>query len=232
MSSMIAEPPKSKRPDVFHPAEYNLAELRFLKDAVGKPPAVVFAESLPQGVDAVSVQKLIQKVYEREELSKHRGTPWAGVGAVKAAITTFLEQYEQDLRDYRRGAPRFKSMYQWDARGRPHRAGIGADGRRVQTYIDLDGTRRSLSVDLSESGGPETFKPAWVQPEVPLPDDFEHDEENGVWICPLCKKSETYNVHSQQAKNMARVRLLKHLKQEKEKEPELHRQFYRHISGG
>jgi hypothetical protein len=232
MSSMIAEPPKYKSRAVFHPAEYNLAELRFLKDSVGKPPAVVFSEALPQGVDAVSVQKVIQTIYEREELSKHRGIPWAGVGAVRDAITTFLEQYAQDLVDHRRGAPRFKSLHQWDARGGHHRAGIGADGKRVQTYIDFDGSRKSFAVDLSEAGGPEAFKPAWLQPEEPLPDGFELDEENGVMICPLCRKSESYNVHSQQSKNMARVRLLKHLKQEREKDPERHRQFYRHVSGG
>lgn len=215
---------------VFDPAAYSLEELKFSRDRLGLPPAVALKDEIPTGVSANTVAGLLRAVYELEELRKHRGESWVGVEALQSSIDTFLREYQKWQGMHKRGAPRLPTMYAWDARGRPHKSGVGADSGQVRTWIDSEGKRHPLAVELKGIKD-EEFVADWVKPQEPLPTDLIEDMENGNVACPVCKYSQVFKPDSPASYRMAKARISKHMKSSGVKDPIRHREAYTFIFG-
>lgn len=243
--------------DVFNPVKYSLEENEFLLKHLGEPYSVAAKSFNPQinpnparnkegtvidrnptiypdGVIPASVKPIIDRVYELIDLEK-RGEQWVGVGKVKERIQVYLDQQKRWMSDKKRfpRAPRFPSMSSFDAKGKPHRGGPGADSGVVSTYFDAKGNRHPFELDLignRETGG---WTPEWAE-KVPeerevIPESatrgLTHDVGNHRLECPICKHTESYKVDSASSYNAARGRISKHLRNET-KEQELHRELY------
>lgn len=215
---------------VFDPAVYSLEELKFSRDRLGLPPAVALKDEIPTGVSARTVSELLRAVYELEELRKHRGESWVGVEALQSSIDTFLREYQKWQGMHKRGAPRFPTMHAWDARGRPHKYGVGADGSQVRTWIDSEGQRHAFAVELKGIKD-EEFIADWVKPQEPLPTDLVEDMDNGTVACPLCGYSQSFKSESPASYRMAKARIGKHMKSSGVKDQIRHRELYTYIFG-
>tara|TARA_R100000306_G_C4355415_1_gene132450 strand:- start:260 stop:904 length:645 start_codon:yes stop_codon:yes gene_type:complete len=201
--------------DVFDPVRYSLEENKFFLQHLGESPVVALQDTLPKGVNPVTVREVLGALYELDELQKHRGNTWVGQEAISTSINTYLTEWQKwkELSD--RGAPRFPTMHAWDGKGRPHRGGVGSDASQVTTYLMKNGERGTLAVPL-QHGTAEAFVADWVQTEDPLPDALVHDAEKGFLQCPLDSWSTNYNPESRQAYNMARARMSRHCKSSKD----------------
>src|SRR3989337_2609339 len=104
----------------FVPARYALGEWAWLKDKLGKPPAVVFADPLPPRVNPNAVKPLIESIYSLMQLQEHRGENWVGITALRELIDRYLGEYAKWQEYHKRGAPRFPTLFMWDASGKPH----------------------------------------------------------------------------------------------------------------
>jgi hypothetical protein len=215
---------------VFDPVLYSLQELQFARDRLGTPPAVALRDPLPAGVSVPTVTRLLRAVYELEELRTHSGVAWVGVPQVQAVIDAYLREHQKWQDMHRRGAPKFPTMYAWDARGRPHKYGVGSDSGQVRTWIDADGARHKFALDLKPADH-EPFVADWVKPQEPLPTELIEDLAQGVVTCPLCGYSQSFNSESAASHRMARARIGKHCKSSGVKDPYRHRQFYTHVFG-
>src|SRR4029079_1677278 len=80
---------------------------------------------------------------------------------MKAAIRVWLEQNKKWKFDHetKRNAPRWPSMYSYDAKGKPHRGGPGSDNGRVRTYFGPAGERIPFAIDLIPD-----YSAKWVSP--------------------------------------------------------------------
>lgn len=239
--------------DRFEPAMYSLEAHQFILDHAGEPPEIAFKDGFQQTViphpDPKAPARVVEYVVGRGTLAKADIYPiidklyrylqqekfdpefrWVGLEKVKEASTRFLAEMAKWGRGQRRGGPAFPGQYAWDKQGRGHRYGIGSDaGGPVHTYFDAKGQRLPLGVELLPSE--EEYTPDWIKPqEVADFQDLIDDEENGVVSCPICKFSQTYQVGSQQRRNIAKARIGKHLLSAK-KEPESHKQLYSYIFG-
>jgi len=201
--------------DTFDPVKYSLAENKFFLKHMGESPVVALQESLPKGVNPVTVQEVLGEVYEREELLKHRGNSWVGQAAIVTTIQTYLREWQKWGEMAKRGAPRFPTMHAWDGKGRPHRGGVGSDSKQVTTYMDSTGKRIPFRIELQPQSL-QDFTPTWVPDEEPLPTELVHDEEKGFLQCPVDGWSTNYNPDSRSAFNLARARMARHCKTSKD----------------
>jgi hypothetical protein len=201
--------------EVFDPVKYSLEENKFFLGHLGESPVVALQDALPQGVAPAAVREVIGAVYELEELQKHRGTAWVGTASVTTAIETYLREMQKWDRLSKEGAPRFPTMHAWDGKGRPHRGGVGSDAGQVTTYLDEDGARQRLALNLK--GSPTAaFHPDWVKPEAPLPDAYDIDEDQGIISCPVDGWSTMFKPESRSSFNVARARMARHCKASKD----------------
>jgi len=201
--------------DIFDPVKYSIAENKFFLTHMGESPVVALHDSVPKGVNPVTVQEVLGAIYELEELQKHRGSPWVGQAAIVSTIKTYLTEWNKWGEMSKRGAPRFPTMHAWDGKGRPHRGGIGSDSHQVTTWIDSHGKRHPFRVPLQQTT-PQDFKADWVQEDAPLPDELVHDPAKGFLQCPVDGWSTNYNPESRSAYNVARARVARHCKASKD----------------
>lgn len=201
--------------DTFRPPRYSLEENRFFLQHLGDPPVSVLRSKLPDGVSAAAVTDVLGRVYELEEIKKHRGTEWVGTQAVSTAINTYLHE-EHKWRDMsKRGAPRFPTMHAWDGKGRPHRGGIGSDSGEINTYIDSEGNRKKFALELVDVGVQEFVAP-WTKEQEPIPDSVVEDWEKGRLECPVDGWTTSFKIESKQSYNLARARIAKHCRSSKD----------------
>jgi hypothetical protein len=202
----------------FDPVAYSDFENEFLMTALGKPTVVALRER-PATVNVNAVRPILERVNELMELEKHDGLPWCGLEALRNAITTWQKQnakWKYDFQRTRGRAPRWPSMWAWDAKGRGHRGGPGSDSDRVRTYFGPAGERIPFAVDLQ----PEQISP-WSAPST-----IEEATTGGMFIdkdtnrieCRvktengLCGHTESYKAGSRSSYNAARARFSKHLR--------------------
>lgn len=218
--------------DTFDPVLLSLPENEFVREHVGKPPAVVSRIPMPQGVNPKAVMPVIDQVYALEEVRKHDKVAWTGIERIKQQITLYLEQSAAWASMRARNVnnkswPTYPSMAAWDAKGRPTVGATGSDAGRVRTYFDDKGDRRPFAVSLHDAET-EAFLPPWIK-TTPIYDALIVDDAAGFLRCPICQHTETYDNNSQSARNLANGRMAKHLVSAKanvESHRELHTKAY------
>lgn len=218
----------TSNPDVFNPVQYSLEECAFLLENLGKP-TVVALQNVPKEVIVKAVRPIIERVNELEELKKHTKRSWVGVEAIKARIQIYLDNQAKWVADKKRfpKAPRFPTMFSYDAKNKPHRGGPGSDSGQVRTFFDANGQRHEFALDLLENKETGGWAPEWANEaaEVINTKGITEDTANHRLECPVCKHTETYNSESRSSYNAARGRISKHLRNET-KDAELHREVY------
>jgi len=214
----------------FDPVLCSNADCDFLLLHLGEPAVVALRHLQPPATRA-TVQPILERVNELQALEKADGTEWCGVDAMKAAIRVWLEQNKKWKFDHetKRNAPRWPSMYSYDAKGKPHRGGPGSDNGRVRTYFGKAGERIPFAIDLIPD-----YSASWVSPgatEAPMDrllklDDQAHRIECRVPVGDgICGHTETYKAESRQSYNAARMRMSKHLRKATEN-ADLHREVH------
>lgn len=238
--------------DRFEPAMYSLEAHQFLLEHAGEPPEIAFRDGFQQvtipsadpkaphrvveyvrgkgTLARADIYPIIDKLYRYDQQAKFDAAfKWIGVDKVKETCQVFLAEMSKWERGRSRGGPAFPSSFAWDKQGRGHRYGIGSDAGIVHTYFDEKGQRHPLGLDLLPSE--DAYTPDWIKPQEAADfQDLLDDEENGVVSCPICKFSQTYQVGSQQRRNIAKSRMAKHLLSAK-KEPEAHKQLHSYVFG-
>lgn len=208
----------------FDPVLYSREECDFLLANLGKPTSVALRELKPP-VNPKAMRDILDKVNELEDLRKHSSVNWVGVEALKAAIRKWIEVDTKDENEYNRTrgrAPRHPSMYSYDVKGKPHRAGIGSDNKRPRTYFDEHGNRYPFAVDLQ----PE-FEAPWVSPgftETPLTKALEVNKEANRIEC-FCGHTESFNPDKRSSWAAARARMSRHMRKAADRVEE-HREGY------
>lgn len=201
--------------NVFDPAKLSFADCDFLLAHAGEAPIVALRD-LPPAANRVTVTQWLERFYELNELQKaSNGTAdWVGAEAVKKAISNYLEQRRKWTEDHNRyGAPKFPSMYAFDARGNAHYSGPGSDSGSVKTYFDATGKRIAFAVNLF---GDRTaaWKPEWVKTQPATVMQLKEVAEENCWKCgvPGCGHTEVYKPDSRASRSVARARMSKHLR--------------------
>lgn len=241
--------------DTFDPTRYSLEECQFLLDNLGKPPVVSLRQiqperladparnpttgkvidknpvHYPKGVIPAAVKGALDRIYELLALERDAAEPWVGLEAVKACITTYIEQATKWARDAKRGAPRFPSMHSFDTRNRPHRGGPGSDSGTVSTYFDANGDRHKFAINLFSLGHAGTWSPEWADKRAGT-EQMETQAKGGLTLnadalryeC-FCGHTEHFKAESRMSQNAARARMGKHLVKAPDA-PEKHREIY------
>jgi hypothetical protein len=236
----------------FNPVRLSNAENQFLLKWLGQPSVVALKDIkgqlnpkahprdknpiiYPDGVIPASVKPILDGVYELQELATHEGLQWVGVDAMKQAIEVWLAQNQKWSSDHqkRRNAPRWPSLYSYDAKGVGHLSGTGSDSGEVKTYFGPAGERIPFEIelmsdvqapwiaptvgseDLSASGGVLFVDPVAHRIECRVP------QSDGT----ICGHTESYKDSSRASYNAARARMSKHLRKATN-EPEAHRELH------
>lgn len=217
--------------DTFDPVECSNVDCAFLMRNLGKPTVVALRDRDAQ-VTLATVKPILDRINELIELEKAEGLKWVGVEAVKAAIETWLKVNAKWAWDYKhkRGAPRFPSLYSYDAKGKPHLSGPGSDSGRVRTYFGPNGERIPFAISLL----PDAQIP-WESPgftETPAAAGLYVDSSASRIECTIkkqngdiCGHTESFKPDSRSSFNAARARMSKHLRKATE-EVEAHRELH------
>lgn len=203
----------------FNPVLCSNPDNQFLLEHLGEP-TVVAMRSLPPLATAATVKPILDRVNELIALEKADGQRWVGVEACKAAIRVWLAQNAKWADDHKRkkNAPRFPSLYSYDAQGRPHRGGPGSDSGIVRTYFGKNGERIPFAIQLL----PDMQLP-WEAPttldENPLSSGLKVDTDAHRIDClvkldngKICGHTESYTESNRASYNAARARMSKHLR--------------------
>lgn len=199
--------------NTFDPVKYSLEENQFLYEHVGQPP-VVALQAIPEKVNSRAVKPVLERVYELIELEKHSGREWGGLDKVKQAIKAYLTEAARwkGVKERFPKAPRFPSMYSFDARKRAHWSGPGSDSGKVSTYFDSEGKRVKFEINLVEDEQ-EQWQPEWISnPKEAETPQLVVDETNNRIECSVCGHTESFNPESRASFNAARARISKHLR--------------------
>lgn len=222
----------------FDPVLYSNEENQFLLENVGKP-TVVALKNVGPNVVLPAVKAVLDRVNELIELEKHEGLKWVGVQAIKDSITVWFREnskWASEHRRFPRQAPRFPSLYSWDAKGRPHLGGPGSDSSRVKTFFGPAGERIPFAVKLIiEDGGAYKgpgFTEGSLDPSLKVDTDLHRIEcrvpvEGGI----MCGHTESYKADSRASYAAARARMSKHLRKAT-LNTEGHRELYTNEFGG
>lgn len=220
----------------FEPAIFSFDELKFLLDHMEKPPVVAMTK-VPPAVNRSTVHSWLERLYGLQQLKEHNGAPWAGYDAIKDSILRYLEWSKRTAEIRRRGGPHNASMYSWDSTGGANKYGIDSDSGFVRSEILSDGSRRPFGVKLLEQDGRYTNLLSDVAPWIKgtatgtsaaFTDDLATEVKGkfGTIACPICGKTEEFQVSSRQSKSGALGRMARHLKGAKV-ESARHRVLYR-----
>lgn len=210
------------RLEMFDPVRFSIEENDFLLSHLGEPPITAF-KSVPSAVNARAVEPVIDQVYQMIQAEKHSGDAWCGVESVKTAIRAYLDQANQWLRDRKRGAPRFPSMYTFDSRGRATKGAVGSDSGTVKSFFTDDGVRKPFAINLFPK---ETlaWQPNWSKADQPKPEDgVAIDDTLNRVECLVCHHTESFKPESKASLAAAKGRIRKHLRTATD-EPERHRE--------
>lgn len=233
----------------FNPVLFSNQENEFFLEHLGEPPVVALRGIkgvrspqahpkdknpiiYPDGVIPASVKPVLEGIYELQELAKHEGIKWVGLERVKEAIKVWLSQnakWRKDFENTRGKAPRYPSLWAFDAKGKGHLSGPGSDSGMVKTYFGPAGERIPFEIELLSE-----YVPTWVAPTVQ--DDqsdarLKVDAEMCRIECRvptpggLCGHTEKYKAESRSSYNAARARMSKHLRKATE-EVEAHRELH------
>lgn len=225
MADALAIFPKVE--EIFDPVLYNDVELpKIMALELGLSPAILLRDIQdlpPDGV--VTLTPLIERLFDLEELRKHRGQEWAGVEMVREACQLMLDYREQyQANKMRSGRGFHPSMHTFDSRKRSRFGGIGSDSGRVRTYFSEDGKRAKFAVNLTAEAGSEqwvfstaTIDTSWGDlsdagggPPIELIERTMGD--NGILECPICGHAETYDLENSAAEPGARANMRRHCK--------------------
>jgi hypothetical protein len=227
---MALRPSKAKVIDiqVFDPTIYSIPECQFLIDNLGKEP-VVALRSIPPNVNEKAIRPIMQRVHELQRLQDIEGIAWTGVEPLKAAAATYVRENAKWKREAARNrrAPRYPSLYTFDAKGRGHKGGPGSDCHTVKSYFDETGARRRFEVFLFPEMAEE-----WVAPAFEAPSDkrLTVDGEKNRIEC-FCGHTESFKPESRSSYSAARARISKHLRTAKDN-VEDHREIHTLEFGG
>lgn len=219
----------------FDPVLLSKTENLWLLENLEKP-AVVALQTVPMGANPKTLRGVLDMVRELTELQAAGRLTWKGPDAIRGAIRKWLEQdskWEADWQRFGGKIPRYPSLYSFDSKGRPHRAGPGSDNGRVRTYFGPAGERIPFAVNLLEID-----ESVWKGPT---------DDDNTVVIKPgvdrlvvdgnlhriecFCGHTEQYREGSRASYNAARARMSKHLRKATD-ETERHRELHTAEFGG
>ena len=216
----------------FDPVTISNDDNLFLLEHIGKP-TIVALRLADSKVLPAAVKPILDRVNELIELEKHEGIKWVGVEAIKRSITIWLETNKKWKNDHIRNkrAPRFPSLYSYDAKGRPHWGGPGSDSGRVRTYFGPAGERIPFAVQLVPDDAPSWEAPGFTEAPT-VGSGLRVDPESHRIECriklpdgTICGHSETYRVESRSSYNAARARMSKHLRKATENVEE-HRELH------
>lgn len=216
----------------FDPVTYSDAENKFLLDNLGTAPVIARKNALGlSGMNPRAVMPMIERVYELEELKRVEGTNWVGVEALKEKIKIWLRENAKWASDAKRNkrAPRWPSMYSFDAKGKGHRGGPGSDADRVRTYFGSAGERLPFEVYLFPENQAEWSAPGFD--DKPANEGLFVDPNSNRIECRvrvgdgICGHTESYKADSRASFNAARARMSKHLRRATE-EVEAHRELH------
>jgi hypothetical protein len=241
----------------FNPVRLSDAENRFLLAHLGKP-AIMGVRTIkgeinpesrfrmpgqkrdqdptiyPEGVIPASVRPILDGVMELEELQRFGELKWVGIEAIRKAIEIWFREKTKWANMHKRNPtfPRWPSLYSWDAKGTPHRGGVGADSGEVKTWFDEKGNRVPFAIDLLEiEDAVEPFLPP-TRDELQSDDRFYEDPTTNRFECRvkdaegnICGHTESYDSGSRRSRSLAKTRMRRHLKTAKD-EVAQHREVY------
>lgn len=247
----------------FNPVQLSDAANRFLLQHLGKP-AIMGVRTIkgvenpqarfrrpgerrdqdptiyPDGVVPGAVRPILDGVMELEELQRFGELKWVGVEAIRKAIEVWFREKTKWANMHRKNPsfPRWPSLYSWDAKGHPHKGGVGADSGDVRTYFDEKGKRVPFAIDLLEV---EDILEPFIPPtrdEQASDERFYEDGPTNRFECRVpdaegnvCGHTESYKDGDRRSRSAARTRMAKHLKTAKN-ETEQHREVYTMEFGG
>ena len=230
MQDALAVFPKVE--EIFDPALYNDVELpKIMELKLGLSPAVLLPEIEDLPPDSVStLTPLIERIFDLEELKKHRGEEWIGMDVVRESCQLMLDYQKQyQANKARSGLGFHPSMHTFDSRKRARRGGIGSDSGRVRTYFDDENKRVKFAVSLTAEAGSEqwVFSSATVDTQWGDLSEVETGPgtvielierergENGIVECPICGHAETYLLDDRSSEVTARSNMRRHCKKAK-----------------
>jgi hypothetical protein len=220
----------------FDPVRFSTAENEWLLDNIGKPTVVAMRDGR-QGVNPKAVRPVIDRIHELSELEKHENLKWVGVERIKQSIQTWLTQNKKWAADAKmsRRAPRWPSLYSFDARGRAHRSAPDSDSGIVKTYFGPAGERLPFAVDLipdhSDTWQPPVFTEQSMDPQLYVNSESHRIECKVPVGDSFCGHTESYKESSRASYNAARARMSKHLRKATES-VEAHRELHTNEFGG
>ena len=214
----------------FDPVTLGTVDLEFLLEHVGKPTIVALRNAGPNVLPA-AVRPILDRVNELQELEKHEGLKWVGIEAIKNAIHIWFRENKKWKNDHTRNpkAPRWPSLYSYDAKGRPHWGGPGSDSGRVRTWFGPAGERIPFAINYIVDDAPEWKAPGFT--ETPADKFIKIDTESHRIECRvpvrdgICGHSESYKGESRTSYAAARARMSKHLRKATENIDQ-HRETY------
>jgi ribosome-associated translation inhibitor RaiA len=234
----------------FNPVNFSDQENEFLLKHLGKPSSIALREIkgvinphahpkdknpiiYPDGVIPASVKPVLDGIYELQDLEKQEGLNWVGLDKVKETISIWLRENAKWRKDHQltRGrAPRYPSLWAWDAKGKGHLGGPGSDSGMIKTYFGPSGERIPFEIELLKD-----YIPSWTAPSVTdqqgdkrlFVDADSHRIECRVPMPDgtLCGHTESYKQDSRSSYNAARARISKHLRKATT-EVEAHRELH------
>ena len=199
-----------KNPNIFDPVTLSLEENAFLLEHLDEP-VVVAMPKVGAGIAPSAVRKVLERVQELNALQKHQGEAWVGTDAMRAAIKTYLYFANKWANDKRKGRPRFPSMHSYDAKGRPHRGGVGADAGTVKTYFNEKGERVPFQIELVPDNIPQ-WHPEWAKADHPTPGSGIVINDELSRIECFCGHTVQFKPESRSSYTAARGRMSRHLK--------------------
>jgi len=184
-------------------------------------------------------------------------TVWCGFDKLRDVLSETLDwrAQVQELKRRTRGssseiqrAANAPSLHMWDpTTDIPYLGGIGADADIVQTGLNERGERVELFTELKNTG-PGTLKSLagvarfvrsrtraeQTAKQLDIPEDLLYDEgEHYASVaCPICKKSEPYEVSKATTKRKAVTAIMRHLIEENVSQVDKHRLLYQRMKSG
>jgi len=224
----------------FDPVLFSQEDNEFLLENLGKPTVVALKNAGPMVLPA-AVRPILDKVVELESLKEHEKQPWVGVEAIKDAIKVWFRENARWAHDHKRNprAPRWPSLYSYDAKGKAHRSGPGADTGRVRTYFDEKGGRHKFAIQLLPDYAGEWVAPGFTEASTD-PHLFEDAETHRIECrvpikegetTRICGHTESYKADSRASRSAARARMSKHLRKATDS-VDLHRELHTNEFGG